>query len=368
MKRQNSISLLDFTNFLESGALLRCGSEWILAFGRSHLVSPHENADKKGSAFSVFSPNFFEMEDAKALSFEHEACINQFDFLKLCRDYLETAPQRPLDWSEVVWKDPDFNDFAQTFSHTQRLISQGQIDKAVPCVFSHAEAKVTPATLVKSFISMSVLPDHLHVYGIWQGEKGLLGATPEILFEKRGLQVSTMALAGTMSKSTQSKGEMLLKDKKELQENQWVADDIRQQLRSLGRVQVAPVQLLELPTLWHLLSRIELQLEVNQEPIDLVKRLHPTPALGVAPRNFGWRWMKEWPGQNRRQRFGAPFLMKASEDHWICLVAIRNLQWDGKQLMIGSGCGVIRDSLLEREWLELFYKRESVKKLLGLQP
>lgn len=368
MKRQNSISLLDFTNFLESGALLRNGSEWILAFGRSQMVSVHEDAYKKGSAFSVLSPNFFDMEDAKAFSFEKEAVLNQPDFLKLCQDYLETATPRPLDWSEVLWKDPDFNDFAKTFSHTQQLISQGQIDKAVPFVFSQAEAKVTPATLVKSLLSMSMLPDQLHVYGIWQGEKGLLGATPEILFEKRGLHVSSMALAGTMSKSIQSKSELLLKDKKELHENKLVADDICQQLRTLGRVQIDPVQLLELPTLWHLLTRIELQLEADLAPIDLVKRLHPTPALGVSPRNFGWRWMKEWPGQNLRQRFGAPFLMKANEDHWICLVAIRNLQWDGKHLKIGSGCGIVRDSQLEREWLELFYKRESVKKLLGIKP
>ncbi len=368
MKRQNSISLLDFTNFLESGALLRCGSEWILAYGPSHSVSTDKDAHKNGSLFSVFAPHFFDVEDAKALIFENEACLSQLDFLNLCRNYLEKASALPLDWNEIPWKEPEFNDFAQTFSHTQRLISQGQIDKAVPCVFSHAEAQITPATLVKCFLSMATLSEALHVYGIWQGEKGLLGATPEILFEKRGLQVSSMALAGTMAKSTQSRGEMLLKDKKELHENNLVAEDIRQQLRPLGRVQIEPVQLLELPTLWHLLTRIQLQLEVDVAPIELVKRLHPTPALGVAPRNFGWRWMKEWPEQNRRQRFGAPFLMKASENHWICLVAIRNLQWDGKSLMIGSGCGVVRDSLLDREWLELFYKRESVKKLLGLKP
>lgn len=367
MKRQNSISLLDFTNFLEAGALLRNGSDWILAYGRSQLVPAYENAYKNGSPFSVLSPNFYDMEDAKAVSFEKEAILTQPDFLKLCRDFLETAPQRPLDWNEVQWKDPDFNDFAKTFSHTQQLISQGQIDKAVPFVFSQADARITPATIVKSLMSMATLPESLHIYGIWQAEKGLLGATPEILFEKRGLRVSSMALAGTMSKSTQSKGEMLLKDKKELHENQLVVDDLRQQLRALGRVQIEPMQVLELPTLWHLLTHIQLQLEADVSPMDLVKRLHPTPALGVSPRNFGWRWMKEWPGQNLRQRFGAPFLMKVNDDHWICLVAIRNLQWDGKHMMIGSGCGVVRDSVLEREWLELFYKRESVKKLLGIK-
>ena len=367
MKRQNSISLLDFTNFLEAGALLRSGNEWILAFGPSHLVSVHQNAQKKGSSFSVFSPPFYDVEEAKAISFEKEARLTQVDFLKLCHDFLETGPQPPLDWDEVVWIDPDLSEFTQIFTHTQQLISQGQIDKAVPSVFAKAEAQITPATLVKFFISMATLPGHLHVYGIWQGGEGTLGATPEILYEKKGQQIFSMALAGTMSKATQVRGEMLLKDKKELHENKLVVEDIRLQLRALGRVQVEPVRLLELPTLWHLITRIELHLEEEMDPIDLVKRLHPTPALGVAPRNFGWRWMKEWPQQELRQRFGAPFLMKADVDHWICLVAIRNLQWDRRQLLIGSGCGLVRESELEREWLELFYKRESVKKILGIK-
>ena len=367
MKVQNSISLLDFTDFLEAGALLRDRNEWILVFGHSEPLSPRKDAYEKGSFFSVFSPSFYEVEESEAVRFKNEARLSQANFLKLCRDYLETAPQPPLAWDEVVWKEPDLNDFTQIFSHTQRLISQGQIDKAVPCVFSQAEIQITPATLVKSFLAMSSLPDHLHVYGIWQDGEGTLGATPEILFEKKGLQVSTMALAGTLAKSTKSRGEILLKDKKELHENALVVEDLRYQLRALGHVKVDPVQLMELPTLWHLITRIEMKLENEIDPMDLVKRLHPTPALGVAPRNFGWRWMREWPQQNLRQRFGAPFLMKIDTDHWLCLVAIRNLQWDRKQLLIGSGCGLVRDSELEREWLELFYKRESVKKILGIK-
>ncbi len=357
MKRQDSISLLDFTNFLEAGALLRHGNEWILSF----------KASKRSTPYSVFSPNFYEFEVAKPHNYEKEASLSQAHFLKLCQDFLESKTQAALNWSEVLWRDPDLHDFTQTFSHTLRLISQGQIDKAVPCVFAQAKAQITPATLVKALIEMVSLPNHLYVYGIWQDGEGTLGATPEVLFEKKGLQVSTMALAGTMAKSIQSRGEMLLKDKKEQHENKLVVDDIRQQLRSLGHVQVDPVELLELPSLWHLVTRIQLQLEEDIEPMELLKRLHPTPALGVAPRNFGWRWMKEWPQQGLRKRFGAPFLMKIDTDHWICLVAIRNLQWDGEELLIGSGCGLVRDSELEREWLELFYKRESVKKILGIK-
>jgi menaquinone-specific isochorismate synthase len=176
-----------------------------------------------------------------------------------------------------------------------------------------------------------------------------------------------MALAGTLAKSTNSRGDLLLKDKKELHENQLVVDDIKQQLRAFGRVKAQPPSILDLPTLWHLITHMEVALEEDVPVVDLVKRLHPTPALGVAPRRFGWRWMREWPQQSSRGHFGSPFLMKIDTNHWMCLVAIRNIEWTKKEMIIGSGCGVVRDSDLEREWLELFYKRESVKKILGMK-
>ncbi|MNL49201.1 chorismate binding enzyme [compost metagenome] len=51
----------------------------------------------------------------------------------------------------------------------------------------------------------------------------------------------------------------------------------------------------------------------------------------------------------------------------LCLVAIRNMQWNGQFAMIGSGCGVVAASELEREWRELYQKRLSVKKILGFE-
>jgi menaquinone-specific isochorismate synthase len=367
VKRQNNITQADFSNFLQAGALLRYGSDWILAFGRYTETSPNNNEE-----ISVFCPDFYQVEEGKALSFSTEAKLSNKDFLTLCRQYLEShTPEKSADqktvWEQVKWQDPDLADFTKAFSHTQQLIGQGQIDKAVPFVAAKAQGSLNSYSLVKCLIDLAEAPTNLYVYGFWKVGEGIIGATPEILFEKKGKSLATMALAGTMAKASDARGEQLLKNKKELHENELVATDIKQQLRPLGMVRVEPPTLLELPTLWHLISRIELKLEEEVPAFDLIKRLHPTPALGVSPRRFGWRWMREWPQQNSRARFGAPFLMKVEDGHWLCLVAIRNLQWNTQEMMIGSGCGVVRDSELEREWLELFYKRESVKKVLGIK-
>lgn len=362
MKRQNSITQTDFSNFLQAGALLRYGSDWILGFGGYKLVAPIKNDE-----ISVFCPFFYDIEEAKAVQFQAEARLTRVEFLNLCRQYLETVSDKGHFWDQTEWQDPDMADFAKAFSHTMQLIGQGQIDKAVPYVAAKAKGTLPTVELVKCFLHLAEAPASLHVYGFWTNGEGFVGATPEILFEKKDQAITTMALAGTLAKTSTGRGDNLLKDKKELQENQLVVDDIKQQLRALGRVKTYAAEILDLPTLWHLITHIELTLDEDIPVIDLVKRLHPTPAMGVAPRRFGWRWMREWPQQSTRGHFGSPFLMKVDENHWMCLVAIRNIEWTQSHMFIGSGCGVVKNSELEREWLELFYKRQSVKKILGIK-
>jgi isochorismate synthase EntC len=361
VKRQNSITQIDFSNLLQTGALLRYGSDWILGFGGYNLVP----ASKTGE-ISVFCPLFYDIEEGKAIQFQYEARLTRTEFINLCRQYLEIHPEKGSFWDHVEWKDPDMADFSKAFSHTLQLIGQGQIDKAVPYVAAKAPGTLPATALVKALLELADAPPSLHVYGMWLNGEGFVGATPEILFEKKEKSLATMALAGTLAKTSTGRGELLLKDKKELQENQLVVDDIKQQLRALGLVKTHVPAVMDLPTLWHLVTHIEVALEEDVPVIDLVKRLHPTPALGVAPRRFGWRWMREWPQQSSRGHFGAPFLMKVDDEHWMCLVAIRNIEWTKSEMFIGSGCGVVKDSDLEREWLELFYKRQSVKKILGI--
>jgi isochorismate synthase EntC len=48
------------------------------------------------------------------------------------------------------------------------------------------------------------------------------------------------------------------------------------------------------------------------------------------------------------------------------LVAIRNIQWQDEKIRLGSGCGIVKSSQIEREWQELKLKRESVKRMLSI--
>jgi menaquinone-specific isochorismate synthase len=100
---------------------------------------------------------------------------------------------------------------------------------------------------------------------------------------------------------------------------------------------------------------------------EMVRRLHPTAALGVSPRSeAGERWLREADRGVNRRTFGAPFGLEREDHSALALVAIRNLDWSGEHVRVGSGAGMLVESRVEREFEELREKREQVKALLGV--
>ncbi|HWU42882.1 MAG TPA: chorismate-binding protein, partial [Bdellovibrio sp.] len=262
--------------------------------------------------------------------------------------------------------EPSQENFAETLESLLQKIRKDEIQKAVPAVFARSEQSVQINDLAQMIFSATQAPETLFVYGFWQNGEGVLGATPEVLFDFESNLLKTMALAGTCPKNEKAERNSLLNDAKELQEHQFVVEDLKKRLEKWGRVEMQGPQILELPTLYHLKTDIDVKCDTAPHFTELIEELHPTPALGVAPRSADYKWMAEFPGQEGRGGFGGPFAF-IHKDKALCLVAIRNLQWNMKETMIGSGCGIVAASELDREWRELFQKRLSVKKILGLE-
>lgn len=356
MERHNNITLLGITNFLEQGALLRRKDQWILIEGPFRpLAQPSE------SDLCIYAPAFYGIEGAAYWVGSRRVELKSEELRGLCEDYL--ASEGPGSLPHFV--EPRYEDFAASFQIIQNRILQGQIEKAVPVVFARAASQDwSPRLFARSILSLLQAPPALHVYGFWQKGAGILGATPETLFEYEEGTLKTMALAGTCPRSDQSERASLLEDLKERQEHELVRQDILGILKKFGAVSMSQPYILELPTLLHLKTDFEVRCGRHPDFHELILKLHPTPALGVAPRTAGYTWMKELPGQEGREGFGAPFAIieKGLID---CLVAIRCVQWSHNSLQIGSGCGIVAASKLDQEWRELEHKRLSVKRIMG---
>lgn len=361
MDRQNSITPNSFTNFLQAGALLRHKGQWTLIAGP---FGPVKNANTSG--ISVFWPDFYDLENKPLLQGSQSFTLSTSELQAHCEAYLREQGVHNGPLSNAPWREPLKEDFATALNSMLEKIHSGEIQKAVPAVFARTAQTVDSTDLVQMILAASQAPDTMFVYGFWQNGEGVLGATPEVLFDFENGLLKTMALAGTCPRSESTERESLLKDPKEMQEHGFVVEDLRQRLGKWGEVATDGPKILELPILYHLKTDFEVRCHTTPDFLALVRELHPTPALGVAPRSAGYKWMSQYPGQQGRRGFGGPFAF-IGPDKALCLVGIRNLQWNSSEAMIGSGCGVVAASELEREWRELFQKRLSVKKILGLE-
>lgn len=265
---------------------------------------------------------------------------------------------------EIAWDDLDASVFARLFDSAQRGIASGEFQKIVPVVFETGtfEGDLWPHVIAR----LASLPRGLYAYGYSIDGGSVAGAAPEILFQTHGHGYTTMALAGTRPVARAAE---LLRDSKELREHRFVVEDIARRLAPFGNVEIGALGILRLPRIAHLITPIFFR-ESGSERMsfaEMVRRLHPTAALGVSPRNeAGERWLREADRDVRRRGFGAPFGLEREGRYALALVGIRSIEWSGRDIRIGSGAGIIAESRLELEFEELRQKREQVKSLFGV--
>lgn len=346
----------DLARFLNSGAFYRLSPDrFRLYWGPWKPLQ-----DGVTDGFHLAFQDFF----ASELKSYQATEVQEFSRGDLIR-FLEPALGTGTRWSKNAFQEPDRAGFETSFQIIQGKIQRGEIEKAVPIATARSAVKPEMEDIAGGMLKMLSLPAELHVYGYWNESRGLLGATPEVLFHRKAMVVQTMALAGSMPKEDAATRTPLLKDPKEMREHELVVNDLMARLKPLGWLKKHETEVLELPTLFHLKTKFEISGCAKRDP-ELVRLLHPTPALGVAPRAYGFQWLRELPDQKDRGLFGAPVLFSLSNDETLALVAIRSILWDENGSRVSSGCGLVATSELEREWHELAVKRRTLFSLLGL--
>jgi menaquinone-specific isochorismate synthase len=262
---------------------------------------------------------------------------------------------------ECKWSPLDAARFAEVFQEIMNSINGGILEKTVPVVTEIAKTLGSPREAILEAMIRQAHP--LYSYG-WLGPgSGFAGATPELLFALRGKHLETMALAGTARSEDR---DVFAVDEKEIREHEYVALALVDKMLDLGSVHRCSRKILDLGSIVHFLTTFQMDLESTHAPESLIRRFHPTPALGPLPRTdqtmallLEWRQRLGCPAE-----FGAPFgLWDQGEFH--AVVAIRGVWWKKQELKLPAGCGIIEASRLVNEWRELRLKRESVKSFLS---
>ena len=343
--------------FDAGGCILPSGREtiWI---GSGRITRSPEPVDGK---LSVYAPDFFLKDPMPWFIFEASKQVSQQELAATLRSRRKPG----ILW----WKASAFESFCNDFEEIRGQIESSILVKAVPFIQRisssfdtlHRDSALESAVIAGD--SGALLP-----YGLWEENAGIIGATPELLFElesdRLGLtHLKTMALAGTRTPNAPS----LLDDPKQMREHAIVVEGLVEQLSPYGEVIVGETVEKELPNLAHLFAPVSVIANRKVPFQEWVSALHPTAAIGAWPKKPGWHWLQNQPHANLRGRYGAPFgFISPDGKSQKCLVAIRNVQWTGSEARILAGSGIVAASKLETEWTELNAKLDSIQKALGL--
>jgi isochorismate synthase len=194
------------------------------------------------------------------------------------------------------------------------------------------------------------------------------GASPELLIARHGKQIWCHPLAGTIPRGDTARTDAdaqgrLAASPKDRAEHRYVVDDIATMLRPFCDELAVPDQpsLVAFRAVAHLGTRIEGHLAGPTTVLELLERMHPTPAVGGTPRPAALAVIAEGEPFPRDYWAGPVGWVDAAGDgEWMIGIRSALLHPDGRTLTLHAGAGVVADSQPEAEALETDVKLSSV--------
>ena len=196
-------------------------------------------------------------------------------------------------------------------------------------------------------------------YAIGNKDKGcFLGASPEALVRISGQTVKSEALAGTAPRGQgreedHALGQALLQSRKDGHEHHVVVRGLREILEpECSELNVSPEPtLMRLSQVQHLETQLQGKLRQAGGVLNLVEKMHPSPALGGAPREPALDWLRREEHMDRGW-YGGPIGWLTAAGDGVFAVAIRSGLIRGAQATAFAGAGIVAQSDPAKEWRE----------------
>jgi isochorismate synthase len=197
--------------------------------------------------------------------------------------------------------------------------------------------------------------------GLW------LGASPETLLNLEGSVFKTMSLAGTQ---LYIKNQTAVWKSKELEEQQLVTNFIENQLQEIAvSLEIDGTETVKAGSLLHLRTKVSGVLKGTSTLKELIRSLHPTPAVCGLPREVARKFLLKNEGYDRS--FYTGFLgelnlqnPKLNKKSSLLFVNLRCMKVQNNKAAIFVGGGITKDSSPEKEWEETASKAKTMKLVL----
>lgn len=196
-----------------------------------------------------------------------------------------------------------------------------------------------------------------------------IGASPERLYKRQSRYVLSEAVAATRPRGVTDAEDAALEaalraSEKDAREHRIVLDSL---CADLGvRCKTVHVDkdlsVIKLPNVQHLCARIEGILEQDNTDAELLRALHPTPAVGGLPKEGAVRWIAGAEPFDRGW-FAGPVGWIGGDSAEFA-VGIRSGLVSGTTLSIYAGAGIVPGSDADQEWAEIENKLSPFVRML----
>lgn len=193
-----------------------------------------------------------------------------------------------------------------------------------------------------------------------------VGATPETLVAKRGDEVYTEALAGTIPPG-EGQAMRLLQSGKDRAEHDWVVAAIVEKLTPwVDKCIYNPIPAVKtLPHVLHLHTPIRARMRKKTSILELVAQLHPTPAVCGVPTEPALELIQRHEAISRGW-YAGPIGWVDQHGDGCFAVGLRSAWISPRQAWVFAGAGIVTGSDPAREYQETQWKQRVIMEVIRL--
>jgi len=288
-----------------------------------------------------------------------------FGLLSALRQPSRTAEAREID--HTVESRPLATDWRDLVGDAVTSIAGGGLEKVVLArtVRVHTPGRLIPFDLVAQ---LRDLYPECRVFGWQSGDATFIGASPELLVAVEGERFRLNPLAGSTGRGTDAEedrvlGDALLASDKDRHEHAVVVDDAVARLRPLVSTIHHPAEpiLQRYATVQHLGTPVSGR--TDGPLLELAAALHPTAAVGGAPRSDALAFIEKQEGIDRGWYSGGIGWVDPSGDGELA-IGLRCALVRGDLAVMYAGNGIVEGSDPEAELAETRLKLRPMLDLL----
>jgi isochorismate synthase len=288
------------------------------------------------------------------------------------RGWVQTPPSVSARKTNVrVESFPSRTAWESSVATAVALIRSGSLDKVVLAREERLFAE-SPFSPISTLTRLRQFDSAGTIFAMQSGGSWFLGASPERLVRLHDNRVDVTCLAGSIGMGHDAQeqrhlADLLLGSKKDREEHEIV---VRSTMSALAEVCENVTRLPGTPrvatarTVQHLETPVSARMSEAGSVLDLVERLHPTPAVGGYPTDSALSIMRELE-QIDRGWYAGPFGWTDVDGSGDFAVAIRSALLSGRMASLFAGSGIVADSVPSAEYDETCLKLRPMRSALG---